>query len=107
MLANMFLKKVLPDSMIRKLSKEEFDYYLKPYPTISSRKPVRVWPLELPISGKPGRVYEKIAAYNKWLTETDIPKLCFYSHPGAIIREGYVDYIKNNLKNTKMGRMQT
>lgn len=88
--------------IVRKLSKEELDYYKEPYPTIKSRKPVRVWPLEIPIDGKPKRVYDKVVAYNKWLMESDIPKLCFYAHPGAIIREDAVAYIKNNFPNTKM-----
>jgi len=100
--ANMFLKKVVPDSIIRKLSKEEYDHYLKPYPTIASRKPVRVWPQQLPINGKPKRVYEKIDAYNKWLKESETPKLCLYAHPGAIITEKEVNYIKNKFPNTKM-----
>jgi haloalkane dehalogenase len=100
--ANMFLKKIVPDSMIRKLSKEEFDNYLKPYPTISSRKPVRVWPTQIPINGKPANMYEIISAYNKWLTESDIPKLCMYAHPGAIIMDKEVEYIKERFPNTKM-----
>ena len=100
--ANMFVKKMIPDMIVRKLSKEEFDYYKKPYPTIRSRKPVRVWPLEIPIDGKPKRVHEKVVAYSKWLTESEIPKLCFYAHPGAIIREDGVEYIRNNFPNTKM-----
>jgi len=100
--ANMFLKKMLPDSIVRKLSKEEFEYYKKPYPTIASRKPVRVWPMEIPIDGKPRRVHEKVVSYNKWLTESNIPKLCFYAHPGAIVREDGVEYIKSNFPNTKM-----
>lgn len=100
--ANMFIKKMIPKMIARKLSKEELDYYKEPYPTIKSRKPVRVWPLEIPIDGKPKRVYEKVVAYNKWLTESDIPKLCFYAHPGAIIREDGVEYIKNNFPNIKM-----
>jgi len=99
---NLFVKKMIPDMIVRKLTKEEFEYYKSPYPTISSRKPVRVWPMEIPIDGKPRRVYEKISAYNKWLTDSDIPKLCLYSHPGAITRDSYVEYIKNNLKNIKM-----
>jgi len=100
--ANMFLKKVVPDSVKRKLSKDEFDNYLKPYPTVASRKPVRVWPQQLPISGKPRRIHDVIAAYNKWLMETDIPKLCLYAHPGAIITEKGVEYVKNSFPNTKM-----
>ena len=100
--ANMFVKKMLPDATIRKLSKEEFEYYLKPYPSIASRKPVRVWPKEVPLGGKPRRVNKKVAAYSEWLTETDIEKLCFYAQPGAIMGESYVEYIKNNFPNTKM-----
>jgi len=99
---NMFLKKLLPDMIIRKLSKEETDYYNQPYPTIASRKPVRVWPQEIPIEGKPKRVYDKLSAYGEWLVQSDVPKLCIYSHPGAIMREDYVEYIRNNFKNTKM-----
>lgn len=100
--ANMFLKKVLPDSMMRKLTKEEDDYYKSSYPTIKSRKPVRRWPQELPINGKPKDVYDKIMAYQKWLKESDIPKLCIYVHPGAIVTDEGVEFIKNNFSNTKM-----
>jgi len=100
--ANMFVNKMIPDMIVRKLTKEEFDYYKKPYPTVSSRKPVRVWPMEIPIEGKPKRVHEKIAAYGQWLTETKIPKLCLYAHPGAIIREEGVKYVEENIPNTKM-----
>lgn len=100
--ANMFLKKVVPDSIIRKLSKEEYDHYLAPYPTIASRRPVRAWPQQLPINGKPKRVYEIINAYNAWLITSDVPKLCLYAHPGAIIKEQGVEYIKNRFPNTKM-----
>jgi len=99
---NMFLKKVVPDSIIRKLSKEEFDTYLKPYPTVKSRKPVRKWPQQIPIDGKPRGVYEVIDAYNKWLMTSDIPKLCLYAHPGAIITKKEVEYIRKNFPNTKM-----
>jgi len=88
--------------IVRKLSKEEFDYYKKPFPSIASRKPVRVWPLEIPINGKPKRMHKLMSSYAIWLTETTIPKLCLYFHPGAIIREKGVAYIKKNFKNTKL-----
>ena len=99
---NMFLKKVVPDSIIRTLSKEEYDNYLKPYPTVASRKPVRAWPQQIPINGKPKGVYEIIDAYNQWLKTSDIPKLCLYAHPGAIMTKKEVELIRNNFPNTKM-----
>lgn len=100
--ANMFVKKMIPDMIERKLTPEEFEYYKSAYPTIASRKPVRVWPQEIPIDGKPKRTHDKIQAYGSWLTKTNIPKLCFYAHPGAIIRDEGVEWIKNNFPNTKM-----
>jgi haloalkane dehalogenase len=100
--ANIFLKKIVPDSMIRTLSKEEFDQYLEPYPTIASRKPVRVWPTQIPINGKPRRMFDIISSYNSWLMESEIPKLCLYAHPGAIITEKEVEYIKENFPHTKL-----
>ena len=99
---NMFLKKMLPDMIVRKLSKEEVDYYNAPFQTIASRKPVRVWPMEIPINGKPERMHKLMASYADWLKETKLPMLCLYFHPGAIIRESGVEYIKKNFKNTKM-----
>ena len=101
-IANIFLKKMIPDLILRKLSKEEIDYYESLYPTIKTRKPVRMWPTELPLDEKPKRVSDKIVAYSEWLKETKIPKPCLYSHPGAIIKEDGVEYLKNNFPNTKM-----
>jgi len=99
---NMFVKKMIPELVVREMSKEEMNYYGEPFQTVSSRKPVRVWPMEVPINGKPRRVHDKVEAYSKWLTETNIPKLCLYSHPGMIIKEEGVKYVKENFKNTKM-----
>ncbi len=98
---NMFVKKLLPDLIHRKLSKEEIDYYEMPFPTIANRKPVRVWPTEVPLDGKPKRTYEIIKAYGEWLKETNIPKLFFYAHPGAMILKDTVEYINSNFSNMK------
>lgn len=99
--ANMFVK-TMQEGISRDLTTEEFDRYKEPYPTIASRKPVRVWPQEVPINGTPARVHEKVAAYSEWLSETEIPKLCLYAHPGILIRDEDVTYIENNLDNTTM-----
>jgi haloalkane dehalogenase len=99
--ANMFVKKLLPDMIVRKLSKEEIDYYEMPYPTIASRKPVRVWPIEVPFDRNPKHTYEIIKAYGEWLKESNIPKLFFYAQPGAIILKDTVEYIKSNFSNMK------
>ena len=101
--ANLFVNRMLPIGVVRELTDDELDRYREPYPTIASRKPVRVWPLEVPISGKPARVHEKVAAYSEWLTETEIPKLCLYAHPGVLISDEEVTYIEHNFANTMVG----
>jgi haloalkane dehalogenase len=100
--ANMFLKNIMPSSIVRKLSKEEFNHYLEPYPTISSRKPVRMWPTQVPINGKPSIMHEIIEGYIAWLATSELPKLCLYADPGAIIMAKDLDYIRNKFPNTKL-----
>lgn len=103
-LANLFVNLLMPLWVVRDLPDEVLDRYREPYPTVASRKPVRVWPQEIPISGSPTRVHDKIAAYSEWLTETEIPKLCLDAHPGVLgadSREGlYREYIESNFPNT-------
>ncbi len=99
---NMFVNKILPDLVIRDLSEEEMEAYQKPYPTILSRRPVRVWPEEVPFDGHPEDVAEIVTSYNAWLQETSIPKLCFYAEPGLIIQKNDTEWISENFPNVQM-----
>ncbi|MEM7035200.1 MAG: haloalkane dehalogenase [Chloroflexota bacterium] len=96
---NAFITQMLPKAIVRELSSEEKVYYGKPYQTISSRKPLRQWPVEVPIDGKPADVHEIITNYSQWLQTTDIPKLMFYASPGAIIDPETVVWVQNNFSN--------
>lgn len=97
--ANMFINKMLPDLISRKLTKVEFDNYNAPYKTIQSRKPVRVWPQEIAINGKPEHTYKIISEFHEFLKETKIPKLCLYASPGMLILENEIPWIESNLPN--------
>jgi haloalkane dehalogenase len=81
------------------LSSEEKDYYAAPYKTVQSRKPVRQWPCEIPIDGKPADVHEVISTYNQKLQESEIPKLLFSATPGGLIDNKTVEWCKQNFKN--------
>ena len=83
---NMFLKKMVPDLTVRKLSGEELRHYKAPCPTVGRRKPVRVWPHEIPFDGKPANVHRIVSGYSQWLQETQIPKLMLTSSPGVTIK---------------------
>lgn len=98
-LFNFFVKILLPQMIVRKLSKIEKKYYLAPYKTLKSRKPVRVWPKEVPFNGKPKKTYEMMSNYSKKLQQSELPKILFYAKPGAIINSSYVEWCRENLKN--------
>ena len=101
--ANMFIKKMLQDMILRKLSDAEMKYYAAPYPTIKSRKPLLAWPEAVPFDGgNPKTVAKAVAAWNKWLMASEIPKLCFYVSPGVAIKEKDVKIIKEGMKNLEM-----
>jgi len=97
--ANMFVKKMLPDATHRELSSEAQAYYASAFPTVASRKAVRQWPIEVPISGKPADNVAIIEAYRDWLTRTEIPKLLFYANPGGIISAEGVAWCREQLSN--------
>ncbi len=96
---NVFVKQILPQAIVRKLSAEEMANYEAPYPTIGSRKPVRQWPCEIPIDGKPGDVHAAMVEYSGWLQETELPKLLFYAHPGGIIEEQTLAWCRERFPN--------
>jgi haloalkane dehalogenase len=100
---NMFIKKMLPDMIVRKLTKEEIAHYAAPYPTIKSRKPLLAWPKSVPFSGgKPISVAKAVKSWAEWLKNSDIPKLCFYVTPGVAIKEKDMKIIKEEFKNTEL-----
>ena len=98
---NLFVKKMLPDATHRGLSDEAQAYYASAFPTMASRKAVRQWPVEVPISGKPADNVAVIEAYRDWLTRTEIPKLMFYCHPGAIINDTQAAWCREHMPNLK------
>ncbi len=98
---NFFVNVIVPQSVDRKLSDEEMASYRAPYPTPASRKPVYMWPNEIPFDGDPADNAEVIEGYYAWLQQTDLPKLMFYANPGAIIPPELVQWCKDNLPNLK------
>ncbi len=96
---NVFVKKILPQATVRKLSDKEMQRYKEPYPTLASRKPIRQWPCEIPIDGHPDDVHDLVTGYHQWLLETDIPKLLFYAHPGGLITESKALWLRDHFPN--------
>lgn len=99
---NMFLTQLVPQMIVRKLSTAEKEYYAAPFKTIQSRKPVRRWPIEVPIDGQPSDVHEMMSNYSRKLQESELPKILFFANPGAILNSPDVDWCRQNLKNLEV-----
>ena len=82
---NMFVERVLPGSVLRKLSEAEMTEYRRPYLEAADRWPTLTWPRQIPIAGEPADVVQIAADYSQWMAQNDIPKLFVNAEPGAIL----------------------
>ena len=83
---NLFIERILPGSVLRRLSEEEMEVYCRPYlEPGESRRPMLTWPREIPLEGEPPDVVEIADRYARWLSETPLPKLFINGDPGAIL----------------------
>ncbi len=83
---NMFVERVLPGSVLRKLGDAEMNAYRRPYMTPGEdRRPTLTWPRQIPIAGEPEDVCAIARAYADWLAASDVPKLFVNAEPGAIL----------------------
>jgi len=83
---NVFLERVLPGSIKRKLGAEEMEVYRRPFREPGEgRRPMLTWPREIPIDGEPADVTQIVADYAAWLGTASVPKLFIDADPGAIL----------------------
>ena len=83
---NLFIERVLPNSIMRDLTEEEMDEYRRPYLEAGEcRRPMLTWPREIPIDGVPADVHRIVDGYSKWLAVSDVPKLFINAEPGSIL----------------------
>ena len=82
---NMFVERVLPGSVLRKLTEAEMTEYRKPFIEAGDRWPTLTWPRQIPIAGEPADVVAIAAGYSQWMAENDVPKLFVNAEPGAIL----------------------
>ena len=83
---NVFVERVLPGSIIRKLDDEEMAAYRRPFSEPGeARRPTLSWPRQIPIAGEPADVVAIVEAYANWLKTSDTRKLFINAQPGAIL----------------------
>jgi haloalkane dehalogenase len=81
-----FVERVLPGSVLRKLGDAEMEVYRRPFRTAGEdRRPTLSWPRQIPLDGEPAEVVEIVQRYADWLSHSDVPKLFIDADPGAIL----------------------
>ena len=94
---NMFIERVLPGSVLRKLTEAEMTEYRRPYrESREDRWPTLTWPRQIPIAGEPADVVQIVAdGSSRWLAGSDIPKLFVNAEPGAILTGAVRDFCRS------------
>src|SRR6202048_3707576 len=80
---NMFVERVLPGSVLRKLSEAEMTEYRRPFPKAKDRWPTLTWPRQIPISGEPADVVQIATDYSRWMAGSDIQRCLATLSPGS------------------------
>ena len=92
---NMFVERVLPGSVLRKLTEAEMAEYRRPFLNRWDRWPTLTWPRQIPIAGEPADVVQIVADYAQWMAGSEIPKLFVNAEPGAILIGAVRDFCRN------------
>ena len=93
---NVFVERILPASVIRRLSDEDMAAYRKPYlEPGESRRPTLTWPREIPVEGKPADVAQIVDGYARWLANSMVPKLFVNADPGSILTGAQREFCRN------------
>jgi haloalkane dehalogenase len=99
---NVFVERVLPASILRKLSDEEMAVYRRPYLEAGEdRRPTLTWPRQIPIDGEPEDVCKIVADYAAWMAVNKLPKLFINANPGAILIGPQREFCRSWLNQTE------
>jgi haloalkane dehalogenase len=89
------VERILPASVLRRLTEPEMAAYRKPYlEPGESRRPTLTWPRQIPIDGEPADVVAIVEEYARWLTASPVPKLFVNAEPGVILVGAQRDFCR-------------
>ena len=100
---NLFIERVLPGSILRRLSDDEMAEYRRPFENPGEdRRPTLTWPRQIPIEGEPADVVNVVSAYAKWLASSNVPKVVINAEPGAILTGPQREYCRRFPNQTEV-----
>jgi len=104
---NAFVERVLPGSVVRKLSRKEMAAYRAPFLDPESRRPMLALARELPIMGEPVDVYGTLDAAHRALKHADFPKLLFAGNPGALVSPDFAHRFAASLRHCHVVQLES
>ncbi len=100
---NLFVERVLPGSVIRKLADEEMEVYRRPFlEPGEDRRPTLSWPRQIPLDGEPEIVAAIVQSYADYMTANDLPKLFINADPGSILIGPQRDFCRSWKNQTEV-----
>jgi haloalkane dehalogenase len=102
---NAFVERVLPGSVVRKLTGEEMAVYRAPFSTPQSRRPTWRFPNELPIAGQPADVVATVEKAHASLAASTYPKLLFAADPGALVSPAMAEDLAQKLHDCRFVKL--
>tara|TARA_Y100000589_G_C27109689_1_gene611673 strand:- start:429 stop:1286 length:858 start_codon:yes stop_codon:yes gene_type:complete len=102
---NVFIERILPSSILRKLSFEEMENYRKPFLKKGyDRQPTLSWPRQIPFEGEPSRVNKVVKDYSEFMKDSNMRKLFINAIPGSILVGRQRDFCRtwNNQKEVSV-----
>lgn len=96
---NLFVNQILPGAVLNRqhLTGEVMRRYREPFPTIGSRRAIRVFPTLLPVEGKPVASRQFFEQIEKGLATLMQPALWIKATPGLVSPEKRILYVKQRL----------
>jgi haloalkane dehalogenase len=92
---NVFVERILPASILRRLEPEEMEAYRRPFAEAGEgRRPTLTWPRQIPVGGEPADVAARVTEYGRWLESSPLPKLFINADPGSILTGRMRDYVR-------------
>jgi len=102
---NVFIERILPGAILRKLSADEMNAYRAPFPDAASRRPILAWPRELPLGGEPPEVMAVLRENERWLASSATPKLLLTFDPGVLITEKVAEWCRQTFRNLEVQKI--
>ena len=102
---NFFVERMLPAMVKRELDEDTLAHYRQPYLEKKARKPLLVWPLEVPIGGEPITTQDILSSLLDSLRQgslSTIEKQLIYATPGAMMPPHMAEFCKAEFPNLQI-----